>query len=59
MDTDRSLRQRLQASVLEASTPAGKAYNAVIFGAILLPVQLRRRDRRVSGAVFLRAAGAK
>mgnify|MGYP001173045971 FL=1 len=38
MDTDRSLRQRLQATVLEASTPAGKAYNAVIFGAILLSV---------------------
>ena len=38
MDTDRSLRQRLQATVLEASTPADKAYNAVIFGAILLSV---------------------
>ena len=38
MDKDRSLRQRLQATVLEASTPAGKAYNAVIFGAILLSV---------------------
>ena len=38
MDTHRSLRQRLQATVLEASTPAGKAYNAVIFGAILLSV---------------------
>ena len=44
MDTDRSLRQRLQATVLGASTPAGKSYNAVIFGAILLPVQLRRMD---------------
>ncbi len=38
MDTDRSLRQRLQSTVLEASTPAGKTYNAVIFGAILLSV---------------------
>ena len=38
MDADRSLRQRLQSTVLEASTPAGKAYNAVIFGAILLSV---------------------
>ena len=38
MDTDRSLRQRLRATVLEASTPAGKAYNAVVFGAILLSV---------------------
>ena len=38
MDTYRSLRQRLQSTVLEASTPAGKAYNAVIFGAILLSV---------------------
>ena len=38
MDTHRSLRQRLQSTVLEAGTPAGKAYNAVIFGAILLSV---------------------
>ena len=38
MDKDRSLRQRLQSTVLEASTPAGKAYNAVIFGTILLSV---------------------
>ena len=38
MDTHRSLRQRLQSTVLEASSPAGKAYNAVIFGAILLSV---------------------
>ena len=38
MDKDRSLRQRLQSTVLEACTPAGKAYNAVIFGAILLSV---------------------
>ena len=38
METHRSLRQRLQSTVLEASTPAGKAYNAVIFGAILLSV---------------------
>ncbi len=32
MDIHRSLRQRLQSTVLEASTPAGKAYNAVILG---------------------------
>ena len=38
MGTHRSLRQRLQSTVLEASTQAGKAYNAVIFGAILLSV---------------------
>ena len=38
MDMDRSLRQRLQSTVLEAITPAGRAYNAVIFGAILLSV---------------------
>ena len=38
MDAHRSLRQRLRATVLEASTPAGKAYNVVIFGAILLSV---------------------
>ena len=38
MDTHRSLRQRLQSTVLEACTSAGKAYNAVIFGAILLSV---------------------
>ena len=38
METHRNLRQRLQSTVLEASTPAGKAYNAVIFGAILLSV---------------------
>ena len=38
MDTDRSLRQPLRATVLEASTPAGKAYNAVVFGAILMSV---------------------
>ena len=38
MDVERSLRQRLRATVLEASTPAGRAYNAVIFGAILLSV---------------------
>ena len=38
MHGDRSLRQRLQATVLEASTPAGRAYNVVIFGAILLSV---------------------
>ena len=38
METHRSLRQRLQSTVLEASTVAGKTYNAVIFGAILLSV---------------------
>ena len=38
MDADRSLRQRLQSTVLEASTPAVRAYNDVIFGAILLGV---------------------
>ena len=35
MEIHRSLRQRLQSTVLEASTPAGKTYNVVIFGAIL------------------------
>ena len=38
MDTDLNLCQRLRATVLEANTPAGKTYNAVIFGAILLSV---------------------
>ena len=38
MDKDLSLRQRLQLTVLEASIPAGKTHNAVIFGAILLSV---------------------
>ena len=38
MDTHRSLRRRLKSTVLEASTTAGKAYNAVVFGAILLSV---------------------
>ncbi len=38
MDTHRSLRQRLQSTVLEANIPAGKTYTAVIFGAILLSV---------------------
>ena len=38
METHRNLRQRLQSTVLEASTRAGKTYNAVIFGAILLSV---------------------
>jgi hypothetical protein len=32
MDADRSLRQRLQSTVLEASTPAAKAYNASFSG---------------------------
>ena len=35
---DRTLLQRLRTTVLEAVTPAGRAYNAVIFGAILLSV---------------------
>ena len=35
MASDRSFRQRLRATVLEANTPAGKIYNLVIFGAIL------------------------
>lgn len=38
MEAHQSLRQRLQSTVLEASTSAGKAYNAVIFGAIHLSV---------------------
>ena len=38
METHRNLRQRLQSTVLEASTLAGKTYNAFIFGAILLSV---------------------
>ena len=35
---DRSLRQRLRTTVLETVTPAGRIYNAVVFGAILLSV---------------------
>ena len=38
MASNRSLRQRLRTTVLEAETPAGKFYNVVIFGAILLSV---------------------
>ena len=38
MASDRSLRQRLRSTVLEATTPAGKIYNVLIFGAILLSV---------------------
>ena len=38
MEPDRSLRQRLRTTVLETVTPAGRAYNAVVFGAILLSV---------------------
>ena len=38
MGAERSLRERLQSTVLEASAPAGKSYNAVIFLAILLSV---------------------
>ena len=33
-----TLRKRVQAMVLEASTPAVRNYNVVIFGAILLIV---------------------
>ena len=40
MASDRSFRQRLRTTVLEANTPAGKIYNLVIFGAILLSVML-------------------
>ena len=38
MASERSLRQRLRTTVLETATPAGRAYNAAIFGAILLSV---------------------
>ena len=38
MASDRSLRQRLRSTVLEATTPAGRLYNVLIFGAILLSV---------------------
>ena len=38
MSSDCSLRQRLRSTVLEASTPAGRLYNVLIFGAILLSV---------------------
>ena len=38
MASERSLRQRLRTTVLETVTPAGRAYNAAIFGAILLSV---------------------
>jgi voltage-gated potassium channel len=38
MASDRSFRQRLRATVLEANIPAGKIYNFVIFGAILFSV---------------------
>ena len=38
MASDRSLRQRLRTTVLETVTPAGRIYNAVVFGAILLSV---------------------
>ena len=38
MAVDPSLRQRLRTTVLETVTPAGRAYNAAIFGAILLSV---------------------
>ena len=38
MDPDRSWRARLRTTVLEASTPSGRAYNVVVFGAILVSV---------------------
>ena len=38
MASDRSLRQRLRSTVLEATTPSGKLYSVLIFGAILLSV---------------------
>jgi voltage-gated potassium channel len=38
MASDRSFWQRLRTTVLKANTPAGKIYNLVIFGAILLSV---------------------
>ena len=38
MASDHSFWQRLRTTVLEANTPAGKIYNLVIFGAILLSV---------------------
>ena len=38
MASDRSLRQRLRSTVLESTTPAGRLYNVLIFGAILLSV---------------------
>ena len=38
MASDRSFRQRLRATVLEATTPAGEIYNLLIFGAILFSV---------------------
>ena len=38
MASDRSFRQRLRATVLEANMPAGRIYNLVIFGVILLSV---------------------
>ena len=38
MASNSSFRQRLRATVLEATTPAGEIYNLLIFGAILLCV---------------------
>ena len=38
MAPDRSWRARLRTTVLEASTPSGRAYNVVVFGAILVSV---------------------
>ena len=38
MASNRSFRQRLRATVREATTPAGEIYNLLIFGAILFSV---------------------
>ena len=38
MAAPRRLRSRLRTVVLEAGTPAGKLYNIIVFGAILLSV---------------------
>ena len=38
MAPDHSWRARLRTTVLEASTPSGRAYNVVVFGAILVSV---------------------
>ena len=38
MPADRRWRERLRTTVLEASTPSGRYYNIVVFGAILISV---------------------
>jgi voltage-gated potassium channel len=38
MASDSSFQQRFRTTALETNTPAGKIYNLVIFGAILLSV---------------------